>query len=222
MFDLRFKHPSTFIIAGSSQSGKTTFVLNLLHESDLIEGKNEIANILFYYKEWQPAYQSAKEDKIVTSFLNVVPSADDIRERVMYHTDKGGSIVIIDDYMQSINDDIVSLFTTMSHHLKITVFLLTQNLFAKSAGYRDISLNSTYIILMKNPRDSSQVSTFAKQFAPGKTKFITDVFREATRLPHSYLIFDNHQRTPDIIRVRSNIFPKEWPMKVWMEKTCNI
>lgn len=222
MFDLRFKHPSTYLIAGSSQSGKTTFVMNILRNIEIIENGKDIKNILYFYKEWQPIFDKAYDEKLVTNFLNYIPTVEDIREKTFYYSDKGGSIIIIDDYMQEVTDDIVTLYTTLSHHLNISAFLLTQNLFSKSKGYRDISLNSTYIVLMKNPRDASQIVNFARQIAPGKSRFINSVYKEATRHPHSYLIFDNHQKTPDILRIRSRIFPHEFPIRVWMERTCNI
>lgn len=220
MFDVRFNHPSTWTIAGSSQSGKTTFVLKLLRHLYLFKDGTAIKNIIYFYKEWQSMFDIAKSEKLVSEFVNTLPSLEDVRAKVMAYVKQGGSIIIIDDFMQSLTSDISTIFTSLSHHSNVTVFLITQNLFGKNPVFREISLNSTYIVLMKNPRDASQVSHFARQVMPGRPKFVVDVYKEATKHAHSYLLFDNHQKTPDCLRIRSRILPNEAPMHVWMERTC--
>ena len=93
---------------------------------------------------------------------------------------------------------------------------MTQNLFSKNPVFRDISLNATYNIIFKNPRDSSQISHFARQYAPGKAKMILDVYKKATQKPHTYLLFDNHQEMRDEVRIRSNILQEGGnPVLVW-------
>ena len=60
-------------------------------------------------------------------------------------------VVVIDDFMQELTKDVSLLFSTFSHHLNVTVFLLAQNLFLKNPVFRDISLNATYHFIFKNP-----------------------------------------------------------------------
>ena len=45
---------------------------------------------------------------------------------------------------------------------------------------RTISLNSQYIVVFKNPRDVSQMTTLAKQMYPGRVKFVQEAFADAT------------------------------------------
>jgi hypothetical protein len=130
---------------------------------------------------------------------------------------ESGSIIVIDDFAQQLNKDTIDIFSRISHHTNSVIILLTQNLFSKNPVFREISLNSTYIVLFKNPRDASQISTFARQFAPGK-RYIIDAFRDITSLPYSYVLFDHHQATDDEIRIRTRILPHEFPMKIIMEK----
>ena len=80
-----------------------------------------------------------------------------------------------------------------------------------------MSLNCHYLFIMKSPRDKAQIMNLAKQFSPYKTKHIIESFKTATRKPYSYLMLDFHTSTPDHLRVRSNIFPTEWPYTVWLE-----
>jgi len=44
---------------------------------------------------------------------------------------------------------------------------------------------------------------------PQYSKDIIQVFENATAEPHSYLLFDLTQSTPDALRLRTNIFPDE-------------
>ena len=112
---------------------------------------------------------------------------------------------IVDDQMQKIDHNLVNIFTIYSHHLNVTCLVLTQSLFLSNKIYRIISLNSNYIVLMKNTRDSSSVSILAKQTHPFKTRFITDSYLNATKEAYSYLLMDLRQETTEIIRPRGYI-----------------
>ena len=70
-------------------------------------------------------------------------------------------------------------------------------------------MNSHYLVVLKNPRDASQVSHLAKQMYPGKTKYLQEAFKEATSIPHGYLLIDLRQETTDHLRLRTRIFPDQ-------------
>ena len=108
--------------------------------------------------------------------------------------------------MQKVDYNLVNIFTIYSHHLNVTCLLLTQSLFLSNKIYRVLSLNTHYIVLMKNTRDSSSVSILAKQTHPFRTRFVTDAYLDATKEPFSYLVMDLRQETAEKIRLRSNIF----------------
>ena len=219
MYDLRFKTPSSFILAGASQCGKTSLTLNIIrHAAELFEDPRCAQNVVYFYNQWQNSYEGVKKEGIIHKWINELPTADKIEDETLSYKDRGGSIIVIDDFANQIGKDIAQVFTVLSHHMRAVIIFLTQNLFSKNPVYRDISLNATYILLFKNPRDSSQISHFARQFAPGKTNYIIDSFREATKRPYSYMLFDHHQGTPEILRVRSSCLPHELPMKIWLPK----
>jgi predicted kinase len=221
-YDVSFKNPSSFILAGASQSGKTTFTLNILRNIDVMFEKPSCKeNIIYFYNQWQDGFESFKNENIVKEWIEKLPSTDDIIEKTLAHKESG-SVIIIDDFAQQLNRDTIDIFTKLCHHTNSVIILLTQNLFSKNPVFREISLNATYIVLFKNPRDASQIITYARQFAPGRSKYIVDAFREATRKPYSYMLFDLHQSTPDSIRVRSNVLPHEFPMQAYCEKKCTI
>lgn len=220
MYDIRFKTPSSFILAGPSQSGKTTFTLNLLRCPDLFQDPRCFSNIIFYYHHWQDSYNTFHSENVVKKWINKMPSADDITDETAGFKE-GGSIIVIDDYAQQINKNTVEIFTEKCHHTNSVIILLTQNIFDKNPVFRTISLQSNYVFLFKNPRDSSQINSFAKQFAPGNPAWVIEAYKDATKNGYSYLLFDNCQTTPDNLRVRSHILPHESPMRVYMPKNCS-
>ena len=68
------------------------------------------------------------------------------------------NICIIDDLMQSVSgNQLVENLITDGRHLNLSVVFVIQNLLYTGKKSRTISLNSTYIVVFKNPRAQSQV-----------------------------------------------------------------
>ena len=84
-----------------------------------------------------------------------------------------------------------------------------QNLFHKSKKTRNISLNSHYIILLKNPRVTVQITHLGRQIFPDEVKYFHEAFSDATSHPYVYLLVDLKPTTPDELQLRKNIFPPE-------------
>ena len=93
-----------------------------------------------------------------------------------------------------------------------------QNLFPKNKESRTISLNSQYIVVFKNPRDVSQMTTLAKQMYPGRVKFVQEAFADATSTPYGYILVDLNQDTPEDLRLRTSILPDDAVQYVYMPK----
>jgi len=212
-FDARLRTPFTMIEAGCSGCGKSTFCLNLVKSWGTITVARERPYTIYYYKENQSIFKQMTG--VVDKWINELPSLDSIREETSSYRDRG-SLIIIDDFAHELSKDLIELFTVYRHHGNCSVILLTQNLFEKNPIFRTVSLNATYICAFKNPRDKLQITSFARQFYPGKSKFVIDSFNKATKNPYSYMMFDMHQETPDEIRIRSRILPSEYPPMVWI------
>lgn len=217
MFDLRLKQPASCVVAGPSQSGKTSFVGNILRYKHVLF-ENNIRNVVYFYNQWQPAFEKFQDEGLVTEWIGALPTTDLVLEKTELFKHTNGSIIIIDDFAQNVNRDIAEIFTVLCHHTNSFVLLLAQNIFGKQPVWREISLNSTYITLFKNPRDATQISHFAKQFSPTNSRYVVDSFRECTIQPYTYMVFDLHQSTNDLTRVRSNIFPIDGPLRVWIPR----
>ena len=64
-------------------------------------------------------------------------------------------------------------------------------------------------MLLKNPRDKSQILTLAKQIYPGQTDFFLNQYEEAVKRPFGYLLIDLKTTTQDNCRLRTNVLPSE-------------
>ena len=158
-----------------------------------------IHEVLYCYTEWQPEYSNIQRNNYV-KFNHGLPEIDNL-------VPGKRRLVILDDLMSQIGTDIETVFTRKSHHRDISILILVQNTFPKS--FRTISLNAHYIVVFKQPRDMSQIMYLARQFSPKNVKYVTDSFYKATQEPYGYLVFDFRQETPDVLRLRTKIFPGE-------------
>ena len=91
--------------------------------------------------------------------------------------------------------------------------------FQKNKESRSISLNAQYMVLFKNPRDTSQISHLVKQMYPGKVKLVQESFENATKVSYGYLVIDLKQETPEQLRLRTSIFPDDGVQYVYLPKT---
>jgi hypothetical protein len=108
--------------------------------------------------------------------------------------------------MNEADQNACNLFTKLSHHRNVSVVFITQNLFHKNKFVRTMNLNTHYIVMLKNPRDASQVAILARQMYPGKSQFVMEAYEDATKEPHGYLLIDPRPDTDDRYRIRAKIF----------------
>ena len=193
------KHPFTCIVSGPTGCGKTSLVRNIIQEK-IIEPAPR--NILWLYAADQPLYKGMKGVK----FYKGIP--EDIEDRF---NPKTNNLLIIDDLMTQChsNERMTRLFSVGSSHNNLSIIFIVHNLFHHGKEMRNISLNTHYIILFKNPRDSQQISTLARQMYPGKSQFLIEAYQDATLNPHGYLFIDLKPNTNEQLRIRTGILPHE-------------
>lgn len=201
---LRFKHPFTATVAGPTSSGKTVFVRRLLthHRSLTTIGKGTI-NVIWCYGSWQSSYTEEIPGCNIHYHQGLV-TIDQVK-KLRPH------MIVIDDLMNECagNPELSAFFTKHSHHEQVSDVFIIQNLFYQAKEMRNISLNSHYVVAMKNPRDREQLLNFAKQMYSGRRKVLEEVFNDAFKKPFSYILFDFKNDTPESMRLRTRLFPEE-------------
>lgn len=201
--EFRFQHPTTILIGGPTQCGKTQFVWNVLRNK-MIDPWPE--RIIWVYGEWQDSFERNQ-----LLFPNIEFMQDFTQDTYNSLDRKVRNLVVLDDKMEDMGKShvLANLFTKGSHHKNLTVIFIVQNVYHKGPFMRTTSLNSHYIVAFKNPRDSSQFGVLARQFNIKKASALQQVFEDATSHPHGYLLLDFHPQTPEEFRIRTKIFPEK-------------
>lgn len=197
MYTVYLHHPFTMIVAGPTGCGKTEWIKRL------ITNKNNIIypipnDIFYFYGEYQSIFNQIQGVKFIHGLnFDEIENLDSNKPKLF----------IIDDLMDdAANSNSVShLFTKGSHHRNISVILIVQNFFARGKVMRNLSLNTHYLVLFKNPRDKMISMNIARQMYPSKIKRFYEIFNEATKDPYSYLFIDLKSNTPEEIRLLSNV-----------------
>ena len=110
--DVKFEHPSDWLIGAQSQGGKTYFVYQLLKTAEIF--KPEIPKIIYCYSEWQTIYEKMMVEINNITFIKGLPDIADLENVV----------IVLDDLMSDVieNKSLLNLFTVGSHHKKISTF----------------------------------------------------------------------------------------------------
>jgi hypothetical protein len=183
------------MVVGPTQCGKTQFVIKMIESANTISPQPE--RIVWCFGSYQDAFRNMVD----VEFIEGMPDCDLLDGR--------RTLLIIDDLMCETDGRITKLFTKGSHHKNASVVYISQNLFNKNKENRNISLNTHYLVLFKNPRDSSQVNHLGRQIFPDAVKYFKEAFVDSTSRPYGYLLIDLKPTTPDKLRLRTDIFPNE-------------
>ena len=115
---------------------------------------------------------------------------EDLMSRLVKTNDRyRGSLCIFDDVTNEVssNATISKLFTRGRSDLGCSLVLMLQNIFPKGSQSRTISINAQYQVLLRNPRDSLQISILARQLCPLNSKDFLEIYKRATQRPYGYL-----------------------------------
>ena len=200
---VRLEWPSSCIISGPSWAGKTELLFKLITNiRDLYVLQPE--QLVYYYGgPWHSAFTPYKNR---VKFISGTPVISD-------YEDSKPTLMILDDLLsqcseKSANQVITDIFTRDSHHLNISVLLVTQNFFAPCL--RTISLNAQYIVLFRNIRDTNQIGVLARHiYGAKKSQVFMEAYDDATSKPYGYLFVDLHPKSNNLLRLRDQILPNE-------------
>ena len=198
-YDLRLKSPFTAIVSGPTRSGKTQLVSKLI-ENALEVCANPPVQIYYCYGAEQDKFSELKANSSIP--IEFTEGLIDIESKVS--SDGQHRWIVVDDLMEEVTNkpEMRTLFTKHSHHKKLSVFFIVQNL--HHSGLREISLNSQYLFVFKSPRDLAQIGYIGREISPTNSKFVTKSYADATKDPFSFLMLDFTQETPEEIRIIRN------------------
>ena len=167
------KNPFSAIVSGPSECGKTQFTLKFIDHIQYMINLH-IDKILWCFGIYQEIFDKHAQ----IQFHEGLPDLNifDGKER---------TLLIFDDLMSEMNERVTKIFTKISHHRKVSVLYLTQNLFYKGQHTRTISLNANYLVLFKNVRDSTQVANLAKKCSQAGHSLCS---KRSTMLPWFHLV----------------------------------
>lgn len=198
---MHFVHPFRCIASGPSQAGKTEFVKQVLLGRKYLISGNEIEHIVW----------CCKSDQFVPAVLHELENFSTYEGVPSMSIIKPNTIVVLDDLMtEGISKELCQLFTVASHHLAVSIFYITHNIFYQGSLNRDISLSSNILVCFKNPRDKSQFNILARQLSPENWRSLVEVYKEATHQPFGYLFIDLTQQINDLLRYKTNILNRDY------------
>ena len=180
----RSKENFKLFVSGPSRCGKTVFVAKLIENIQSF-AKQPPSMILYVYKVWQDKY-----DEMRLLGVNFMEDNENIVEKIKSTANGQPIMVIFDDLIGSNSlQNIANMFTVDARHLNISMVFLTQRLFVNDEYFRQISQNSDYFCLFKNPRNSSEIRNLAQQMTP-RNMVLVDIYQDATTKPFSYLFIN--------------------------------
>ena len=201
-----FKGCSSIMVCGSTSSGKTWWTFKLLQNLTVFEHPPEA--ILYCYGVWQNLFNDIENIPNIEMHQGLPSNIDDWQPQSKHR------LIIIDDLMDKVVNDIDMslLFTQGCHHKNISIIYVSQNLFLQGKYARTISLNTQYIVLFRSLRDVSQITVLGRQMFPGKGKLLTQVYNDVMKERYAYLIIDSSPHSESKYRLRTHIFPGEYPI----------
>ena len=120
-------------------------------------------------------WDSEGRDKLSSKGQQKMANADGLACKAYHH-----ALVIMKD-MQATHPCLVSAWFTHKFHLyDISIIYLVQNVSHKDPWHKTISPNANYVILLKKPRDMSQISHLARQVYSGGNGILTAALQDTT------------------------------------------
>ena len=203
--NIKLRLPANIIVAGATQSGKTTTVAKLLtsHRGYFDPAPRRV--ILLYNCEQSLYHQML--DTLQNRGVQVkMMKSRDLNENDLKSISSPDfeTIVLIDDSTVSVQKSInlAHLFTQARHnHVSFIVFL--HSIFGGNDANRIMSQNTLYYFLQNAPRMRGQISNLGSQI--GMRKELQCAFDGISATPYSHVFVDLHPKTPINQRIISNI-----------------
>ena len=169
------------LICAPSQSGKTFLIARIIDNEERLFGSrfdqififNSFEQTVFekFEADDRFSFENERSPTEVVEFLSTQPPARRcfILDDIISHSAK-------------LDPKITQLWTGASHHLKISVIATTQFLFGAKHNIRNISLQSSVIVLFPSFRDRTSIKVFTRQaFPDADSNFLASVLEQVNK-----------------------------------------
>ena len=153
-------------------------------------------DIIVVYGEYQPIYGIMEAELGVELHTEIPEKVWDVSRE---------TLLCLDDMVMSLTDFHSDMYIK-SRHSRVTPMILSQLVF-NSKQLKNILVNCTMIFFMSSKSMLQSFTYFARQ--SGETKFLVDAYKKLADEPYQYLLILRDSRVPDLLRIRTNIFPDD-------------
>ena len=207
-------HPYRILIIGSSGSGKTNALLNLINNQPNIDKIYLYANVP-YEKKYQLLINKREEVGLdhfndTKTFIEYSNDMRDVYENIEdYNLGRERKILMVFDNMiadminnKKLNPIVTELFIR-GRKLNTSIAFITQSYFKVP---KDVRLNSAHFFIMKilNKREFQQIAL--NHSSDTDFKDFMKIYKECTKEPYSFLVNDTTLQSDNPLRLRYNLF----------------
>ena len=190
----------------------------------MIENQSDIDKIYLYAKdpyEEKYLYLINKRERVGINHFDdpkaLIEYSNDMQDVYKnideYNPDKENKILIVFDDMivdmihnKKLNSIVTELFIR-GGKLNISLVFLTQSYFMVP---KDVRLNTSYFFIAKIPNKRELQQIAINHSSDITTKDFTNIYRECTAEPYSFLVIDNTLTSNYPLRLRKNLFNIEY------------
>lgn len=197
-----FLNPARIIVAGFSGSGKTNLVSKIVKKYSHKFDKITICGV--YKHPLQDDIYISKKLSVHGSIIDPLPEDDDDDDD---DPSKKQRLFILDDiFIEAVESKYVVDAFTKGRHSNLSTILITQNLFFSGKHARNIALNATHYILLRQ-RDMNQIECLGRQiYGKERAKEFLDIYKTALGIrDYGYLLVDLSTTSSVSHQFRSNI-----------------
>lgn len=216
--NIELNYPSSILVLGPSQSGKTSFICKCLKNWPTIcSSKPNLKKVIIFYDHWQPLFRQLRDEILPSScekkFIQDVPTDDNLQ---LEELEPGqAQVVILDDLQDRLSkkNQMKKLFTVLTHHGNTMVFFSCQDLQDGNDIMRTIRKNAAYIVLMPalyengNTIDTLERSIFTRH--KGFLQSVSEQVFRRRQLPYLMVVNTASRLRSGHHRLQTGIFDEE-------------
>jgi len=213
-------YPFSAMIVGSSGSGKSTWVRNLIKNwQHAVPNSKGLKRLRLVYSVYQEIYDdliSYLSSDCIVETMSEIPLEKFKSDEYWEMPNGDDQILILDDIMAKAlnNRDLAeimeTLYTIRSHHNSLALISCAQDLFRSNQSIRSCLRNTNYIIITPSFQNMTLLVSLQKQLFAGKPGILTEAAKLAFEVDEQgYLVLDSTVGCNPNYRIKSGLFPNQ-------------